>query len=93
MAELSVGDIGVELRVNTGMDLTGSTVRQIKMKRSDGSTVTIPGTSVSGSTIICKTRSGDLNRAGTYMIAAYVEFGIGEKYTGKGAFLSVNDSF
>ena len=90
MAELSVGDVGVELRVNTGMDLTDSTVRQIKMKRPGGSVVTIPGTSVSGSTIICKTRNGDLNSAGTYVIAAYVEFANGDKYTGKGAFLSVN---
>lgn len=65
-----IGEIGTEILVDTGVDITGATDTKIQCKKPDGTivawTATISGTTKLKYTII----SGDFNQSGTYTLQA-----------------------
>jgi hypothetical protein len=71
-------EIGVVIRLNTGIDLTGATNPIIKVLRPDGSSVTWTATIVSinssNSYVQYTTQSGDLNLPGLYRVQPFVNF-------------------
>lgn len=73
MAKAYVGDVGTALEVNTFIDLTDASTKQIKIKKPDGTILTKTGTipvglNPSDGKIVYFTEAGDLSVAGRYYV-------------------------
>lgn len=73
MSKYYVGDIGVKIVVDTGIDISNATVLQLKVRKPDNTevdwTATFEGLTKLSYTII----SGDWTQAGRYLLQSYVE--------------------
>ncbi len=69
---VSVGDIGVQFKLNAGQDLSAQTTLQIKYQKPDGTfgawTAVISGTNYATYT----TKDGDLDQDGVWQVQIYV---------------------
>jgi hypothetical protein len=86
------GDCGVELRVNTEIDLSGATKAVLRVRKPNKSVVEWDAT-VSGTILTYTTVAGDLAADGDYVICAYVEFGASSKHYGEAVELEVCKPF
>ena len=66
-------DIGIEIELNVGTDISGATVRKIKFKRPNGTIGVWNASEKSSTSIAYVTKDGDLNNAGIWMLQSYVE--------------------
>lgn len=92
MGRVFRGDIGVELRVDTGIDLSGATVTIIRVKKPNKQSVDWTP-SVSGTVLVYTTVAGDLDQKGVYNIISYVEFGSTSKHSGEVAEWEIFEPF
>ena len=71
-----IGDIGTEIILDTGQDLSTATSLKIKYRKPNGTTGEWAASQVSGDSTKMKyvTQEGDLDVAGTWELQAYVEF-------------------
>jgi len=76
-----VGEIGTVITVDCGCDISGATVKSLKVRKPDGTEVSWTATIYNSNYLRYTTISGDLNLAGTYYIQAYVTF---SGWTGRG---------
>ena len=81
MSKVYVGDIGTEIVIDCGSDLTGATVHQILVRKKDGTTAIWEAT-VDGNYLKYTIVENDLNIAGTYWLQAYVSI---SGWSGRGA--------
>lgn len=77
MAKAYVGDIGTAIEVNTYIDLTDASTKEIKIKKPDGTILTKTGTIPDGLTasdgkIVYFTESGDLSVRGKYYVQPHI---------------------
>ena len=74
MARVFATDVGTQIRLVTTDDLSTATLKEIHIKKPDGTilekTATLEGTG----TLTYTTISGDLDDEGEYLIYGYVEF-------------------
>jgi hypothetical protein len=90
-----VGDWGVTIRVSTGIDVTSSTSRKLKVSKPNGvqatwnATIETPGTA---GIIYYTTVDGDLNVVGDYKVQAEVVFATGD-LLGETAIFTVYDEW
>ena len=66
-------DMGVEIVLDVGTDISGATIRKIKFKRPNGTIGVWNATAKSSTSIAYVTKEGDLNNAGIWKLQAYVE--------------------
>ena len=94
MTEIYTGDIGVEFRLNCGINLSSATLMQIKVKKPSGALVTWSayqyGTTQS---IAYMTVEGDLDLPGDYILQGYVEVADETKLLGDSVTVSVLNAF
>lgn len=73
MSDVFVGDVGTEILLDTGVDISAATVAKIKVKKPTGAaldwTATISGTR----SVRYVIQTGDLDVAGRWKLQAYVE--------------------
>ena len=74
MANSYIGDIGTVITLETGIDLTGASVAQIKIKKPNGTTVAKAAT-IATTTLTYTTIAGDLDLEGAYTVQAYAVIG------------------
>lgn len=73
MAKVYVGDVGTVITLDTGVDISAATVREIKVSLPNGRSATWSA-ALSGTTAISFTTiANTLQLAGTYKLQAYVE--------------------
>lgn len=73
-----VDDIGTNVRVDTGIPLTGATTLLIKVKKPSGATEDWEADQDGTTTrIIHVTEAGDLDEIGSYLLQAYVVNAVG----------------
>jgi len=87
------GDIGVEIRLDTGQSLTDATVMKIKVQKPDGTETEWTAAQYSSTTIYYVTVSGDLADSGDYILQSYVEWGENSKHTGESVILKIYEPF
>ena len=66
-------DMGVEIVLDVGTDISGATIRKIKFKRPNGTIGVWNATAKSSTSIAYVTKEGDLNNAGIWTLQAYIE--------------------
>lgn len=85
MSKVYVGDKGTEIILDCGADISTATIRKIKAKKPDGSTVDWTATASGTTAVKYTTLTGDLSMAGNWQLQAYVETpawsGLGETFT------------
>jgi hypothetical protein len=89
------GDVGVRFLVSTGIDLTTTTVTQLKVTKGDLSTATWNASvNIDDNTVMeYISVDGDLDVSGKYKLYAYVEFTTDSKHSGRVATFTVYDVF
>jgi len=94
MTKVYVGEVGLKIKVNTGVDLTNATSTLILVEKPDGTKVDWTATieDASNGIIYYETQSGDLNQSGIYYIQAKVTFSDGDTLFGERAELIVYES-
>ena len=93
MGAFFVGDIGVEVTLDCKRDISDATNVAIKVRKPNGHEVSWPAAFVPGTTTIrYVTQDGDLDKAGSYRLQAYMTLG---EWTGRGevAVLKVREIF
>ena len=84
MSKVYVGDIGTEIILDCGSDVSSATVRKIKAKKPDGTTVDWAAVASGANAIKYTTLTGDLSMAGNWLLQAYIETpawtGLGETF-------------
>lgn len=73
MNTLFVGDVGTDIVVDCGTDISTSTVRKIRAKKPDGKIVEWSATVHEGTKLMYKVVDGDLDQSGRWDIQAYIE--------------------
>lgn len=76
MSEYYVGDVGTEVTVETGEDLSSATVTVLKVKKPDdaiSAEVTWSGTVYDTTKIRYIIANGDWDQSGRYLLQSYVE--------------------
>jgi hypothetical protein len=68
-----VNDVGTQIILNCGTDLSGATLLRIKVKKPNGVSVTWTALPYMTTQIAYTTILGDLDQVGVYKIQAYVE--------------------
>lgn len=79
-------DVGVQIRVNTGIDLTTATVVMLYISKPNGQNTTwacAKEQPYTNGILTWTTVQGDLNAVGVYKVQAYAEFGQTRKYWGE----------
>ena len=74
MIELHVGDVGTEIVLDCGTDVSNSTFREIIAKKPDESRVHWVASVADETSIKYVLQAGDLNVAGNCRLQTYVEF-------------------
>lgn len=89
------GDVGVKFLVSTGIDLTTTTLVELKVLKGDLSAATWSATvnETDNTVVEYISLADDLNVSGKYKIYAYVEFGSLSKHSGRVATFTVYDVF
>lgn len=73
MAAVFVGDVGTEIVLDCGVDVSSATVRNIVARKPGGAKVTWPAVADGTNSIKHVVVDGDLDAAGTWKLQAYVE--------------------
>ena len=74
MYEVYVGDVGTEVSLNCGVDISTATVRKILVQKPNTTAVVEWSAMADGANSIrYLTTTGDLDVAGTYLLQPYVE--------------------
>lgn len=82
MYEVYVGDVGTEVSLNCGVDISTATVRKILVQKPNTTAVVEWSAMADGANSIrYLTTTGDLDVAGTYLLQPYVEL---QGWSGKG---------
>ncbi len=92
MTKVYKNDVGTEIILDCGQDISSSTTRKIKVKKPDNTLVEWTASLEGTTKIKYTTQSGDLALAGKYLMQAYVSIG---SWSGSGetCALVVYDSF
>ena len=93
MTKIYKGDVGVEIRLDTGQNLTGATAMKIKVQKPDGTETEWAAQQYNSTTIYYVTASGDLAANGDYVLQSYVEWGEDSKHTGESVILKIYEPF
>lgn len=103
MGNIYQGDVGVKFRIDTGIDLSGSTVQKLYVLTPTGQVEWAPVVVTTGdpmynetqglSIIEYITKPNDLLQKGQYYIISYVEFGSDSKHHGEPASFMVFAKF
>ncbi len=93
MATLRKNEVGVPIRINTGLDLTSATDKKLLIRKPRGAFVEWTNVTIDGTYITHVTEAGDLDQTGEYRIVAHVEFVGGVQRMGSTARLTVEDVF
>lgn len=92
MSKVYVADVGTEIVLNCGADVSAATVKSIKVQKPDGTTTSwaavLEGTNYLKYTI----QDGDLDQAGAWKVQAYIEIA-SWKGLGETAKLKVSEAF
>ena len=70
--KIYVGDIGTDIIVDCGSDISTATVHELKVKKPDRTIVTWSADILNTKFIKHITVSGDLNQSGTYTIQSHI---------------------
>ena len=91
MGKNYVGDVGLAVELDTGVDLTGATGCKILVRQPDGTEVEWSATT-DGTKLVHVTAADDLEQAGVYKLHAAFTLG---GWTGMGecAMLTIHDKF
>lgn len=89
MSKVYVGSIGTVITLDCGEDVSAASVRKIKAKRPDGTTVDWTAVADGTNGIAYTTVADDLNQAGVWYLQAYVELSGGWKGPGDTVVLMV----
>jgi hypothetical protein len=95
MSTVYQNDVGTEIRLDTGIDLLGASLIEIRGRKPSGSSISWTAIQyvdpVSGPTqeITYTTLPGDLDEVGSYILQAYVESGASSKHYGEVVLLPV----
>ena len=73
MTTIFVGDVGTEIVLNCGVDISASTVRKIIARKPNGQRVEWAADPFGVDAITYTTLVGDISHAGTMTLQAYVE--------------------
>ena len=92
MTTVYVGDIGTEIILDCGTDISSATVRKINARKPDGTTLQWLADADGTTSIKYVTVDGDLSAAGLWLLQAYIEMP-GWKGRGETARMPVADSF
>jgi len=93
MTKIYKGDVGVEIRLDTGQNLTGATAMKIKVQKPDGTEAEWAAQQYNSNTIYYVTASVDLAASGDYVLQSYVEWGEDSKHTGESVILKIYEPF
>jgi len=93
MTKIYKGDVGVEIWLDTGQNLTGATAMKIKVQKPDGTEAEWAAQQHNSTTIYYVTGSGDLAASGDYVLQSYVEWGEDSKHTGESVILKIYEPF
>jgi hypothetical protein len=89
MGRIYQNDVGKELRVQVGTDVSVATLKAYKIKKPGGTEVTWTateyGTDTTHKTLTYTTVAGDLDEVGEYLLQAYCEWGATSKHLGETA--------
>lgn len=84
MNKVYVGDIGTEIILDCGSNITTATVLQIRAQKPSGAVVTWTAAISGTNSVRYVVASGDLDEAGAWILQAYVRLpawdGLGESY-------------
>lgn len=72
MSKIFAGDVGTELILECGVDISSATLRRIKVRKPDNSLVTWTATSNTSTSIKYIVQAGDLDLEGTYKLQALI---------------------
>ena len=78
MSKIYIGDIGTVFTVDCGTDITGASVKKLKIRKPDATLVEWSASVVNTNYLRYTLVSGDLDQAGIYYLQAYVEDGGGK---------------
>lgn len=87
-----VGDIGTQIVLDCGQDISSATARSIEVRKPDGSTASWPATASGMTAIAYVTLAGSLDMPGPYRLQALVTLPSGT-WRGETAQLSVYAAF
>jgi hypothetical protein len=73
MSKLYVGDVGTEMLIDTGSDLSTATLLQLKVKKPDAATVAWTGSQKETTKITYTIQAGDFDQSGVHQLQAYIE--------------------
>jgi hypothetical protein len=73
--KIYVGDIGTEIVLDLGINVSGASTLNMKVKKPSGVVVTWTAVVDGGTLIKHVCEAGDLDRAGIYLIQAFVAIG------------------
>ncbi len=93
MTKIYKGDVGVEIRLDTGQNLTGATAMKINVQKPDGTKTEWAALQYNSTTLYYVTIPGDLAASGDYVFQSYVEWGEGSKHTGESVKLKIYEPF
>jgi len=93
MPKIYAGDVGVEIRLDTGQTLAGATSMIIKVLKPDGTEAEWAASQYDSTTIYYVTVDGDLADAGDYVLQSYVEWGSASQHSGESVTLKVYEEF
>lgn len=92
--DIYVNAIGVEIRLDTDVSLSGATRLEYHVMRPDGVEVIWTATQYGSSTSLTYTTiSGDFNVSGTYYIQTYVEWGATSHHWGLTYELEIHEKY
>lgn len=73
MSEVFTGDVGTEIEVDCGVDVSTATVRKLKVRRPNGTQVEWAASAKGTTKISYVVADGDLSMPGVWQIQAYIE--------------------
>jgi len=74
MSDSYIGDYGTQIIVDTGASLAAATVKKLKIKKPDGTTVTKNADVTDLTKLLYSAGASDLDLVGIYIVQAYIEF-------------------
>lgn len=87
MTTLFVGDVGTEIALDCGVDISTATVRNIVVRKSNGAKVTWAASADGTDGVVYTTLADDINVAGPWSLQAYIEM---PGWKGYGAVVKLN---
>lgn len=92
MSKVYVGDIGTQIILDCGQDISAATARSIEVRKPDGSVISWPAVASGATAISFTTAVGTLDAKGKWLLQAKVTLGSGT-WLGETAALTVYAAF